>query len=54
MSLIVKAKVKDAAQGFSVAGDFADALDKKAQDLVKEACKRAEANGRKTVMAKDL
>ncbi|MBS3176662.1 DUF1931 domain-containing protein [Candidatus Woesearchaeota archaeon] len=52
--LIVKAKLKEAAKGFNVAGDLADALDKKVQEFVKSACKRAEANGRKTVMAKDL
>lgn len=54
MSLIVKAKIKEVAKGCNVAGDFADELDKRAQDLVKAACERAEANGRKTVMAKDL
>jgi histone H3/H4 len=52
--LIVKAKVREVTQGFNVSGDFADALDKKAEQLVKDACARAEANGRKTVMAKDL
>lgn len=54
MSLVVKAKLKDAAKGYNVAGDLADALDKKLQKAVEGACKRAEANGRKTVMAKDL
>jgi len=52
--VIVKAKVKDAASGFSVSSDFADTLNEKVVILIKEACKRAEANGRKTVMAKDL
>jgi len=54
MSLVVKAKIKDVAKGYNVSGDFADELDKKAQQLVKDACKRAEGNNRKTVMAKDL
>ena len=54
MSLVVKAKIKEECQQFSVASDFADALEKKVKDMVKDACKRAEANGRKTVMAKDL
>ena len=49
--LVVKAKVKEAAPGFNVAGDLAEALDKKLRELVKDACARAEANGRKTVMA---
>lgn len=52
--LVVRAKLKDAAKGCNVAGDFADALDKKVRQLVADACSRAEANGRKTVMAKDL
>lgn len=52
--VIVKAKVKDIASGFSVSSNFADALNEKVSSLIKDACKRAEANGRKTVMAKDL
>lgn len=52
--LVVKAKIKDAAKGCNVAGDFAEALDKKLRQLVTDACARAEGNGRKTVMAKDL
>ncbi len=53
-SLVVKAKIKEHAKGFNVAGDFADALSEKVERLVKEACGRADSNGRKTVMAKDL
>lgn len=52
--LVVKAKVKEYATGYNVASDFADALNEKAIELVKAAVKRAEANGRKTVMGKDL
>ncbi|MBN1385629.1 DUF1931 domain-containing protein [Candidatus Woesearchaeota archaeon] len=52
--LVVKAKIKDYAKGFNVAGDFADELSKKCTEMIKAACTRAEANGRKTVMAKDL
>ncbi|MBI3033129.1 DUF1931 domain-containing protein [Candidatus Woesearchaeota archaeon] len=54
MSVIVKAKIKDVAKGFNVSGDFADTLSNKVEQLIKDACSRAEANGRKTVMAKDL
>lgn len=54
MSLVVKAKVKEAAKGMNVASDFADALDTEVQGMVKRACKRADANGRKTVQARDL
>ncbi len=53
-SLIVKAKIKEAAKGCNVAGDLADSLNCFAHQLLKNACERAEANQRKTVMAKDL
>lgn len=52
--LVVKAKIKDYATGYNVASDFADALNEKVVTLIKDAVKRAEANGRKTVMGKDL
>lgn len=55
--LIVKAKLKDTAKEFgdySVASDFAEKLDAKVKDLVKDACERAKANNRRTVMARDL
>ncbi len=52
--LVVKAKIKDVVPGFNISSDFADALDAKVKELVKEAAKRAEGNSRKTVMAKDL
>ena len=51
--LIVKAKIKEATK-LHVAGDFAEALDKKVEGLIKEAERKAEANGRKTVRADDL
>ncbi|MBR9691872.1 DUF1931 domain-containing protein [Candidatus Woesearchaeota archaeon] len=52
--LIVKAKIKSVVPGYNISGDLAEALNKKAEELVKAAAARAEANGRKTVMAKDL
>ncbi len=52
--LVVKAKIKDYATGYNVAGDFAEALNEKVIALIKEAAKRADANGRRTIMAKDL
>jgi histone H3/H4 len=52
--VIVKAKLKDLAKGFNVASDFAECLDAKCKTLIQDAIKRAEANNRKTVMAKDL
>jgi histone H3/H4 len=56
--MIVKSKVKEKAvvdgKQLNVAGDFADALEKQAEELVTKAAVRAHANGRSTVMAKDL
>ena len=54
MSLVVKAQIKQITGDFNVAGDFAEALDKKVESLIKEACERAKANSRRTVMSKDL
>lgn len=54
MSLIVKAKIKETAKGMNVSSDFADALNSEVQSMVKRACQRADANGRKTVQARDL
>jgi histone H3/H4 len=53
-SVVVKAKIKELVKGYNVSGDFADALDKKVKELVTLAVARAEGNGRRTVMAKDL
>ncbi|RME78506.1 DUF1931 domain-containing protein [Candidatus Woesearchaeota archaeon] len=53
-NVIVKAKVKEAAKGANVAGDLADSLNLVAHMFLKDAAERAESNGRKTIMAKDL
>jgi histone H3/H4 len=52
--IIVKAKIKEVIGNVNLGGDFADALNEKVKGLVKQAVARAEANGRKTVMAKDI
>lgn len=52
--IIVKSQVKEYTTGSNVASDFVEELDKKVVELIKAAVKRAEANNRKTVMAKDL
>ncbi len=56
--IIIRSKIKDYAEvdgtKFQVASDLGDALAKKVEELIKDACRRAQANGRKTVMAKDL
>lgn len=52
--LIVKSKIKEVVSDMNVGGDVADALNKKVNDLVKEAAERAKANGRRTLQARDL
>lgn len=52
--IVVKSKIKEVAGDCNVAGDFAESLNKAAVDAVKAAAKRAEANNRKTVQAKDV
>lgn len=53
-SIVVKSKVKAAAEGVNTSGDFADAINTMAVWAIQQAAGRAEANGRKTMMAKDL
>jgi len=54
MSLVVKSKLKESVPGYNVSGDLAEELDKVLQEVLKKAAARAEANGRKTIMSKDL
>ncbi|MCC7574301.1 DUF1931 domain-containing protein [Candidatus Woesearchaeota archaeon] len=53
-TIVVRTKIKELANNFSISSDFGDALDEKVKVLVSDALKRAEANGRRTVMSKDL
>ncbi len=52
--LVVRSKIKDAAKGMNVAGDFAEALSQKVAEMIKQACERAKQNNRKTIQRKDL
>ena len=55
--VVVRSQIKDivAQAGVdNVSADFADKLSEKAVAMIKDACYRAQQNGRKTVMAKDL
>ena len=54
MGLVVKANIKSVVPGYNVAGDVAEALEKMVEAAIKKGAERAEANGRKTLMAKDL
>ena len=52
--IIVKTAVRDAVDGLNVSADFYDTLDDEVQTLLDDAKCRAQANGRKTVQARDL
>ena len=55
--LIVKAKIKEYTKQFgdySIASDVSEALEEKAKQLLKDACDRAKANNRRTVMGRDI
>lgn len=52
--LVVRSKIKEAAKGMNVSGDFADALSEKVRELVADAVRRAKANKRSTVQSRDL
>ena len=54
VDLIVKSKIKEAVPGLNVSSDVADALSDKVAALLKQAAARAEANGRRTLQARDL
>ncbi len=52
--LIVKSKIKEAVKELNVAGEVAEALNRKVTKLLEEAAERAKANGRRTLQARDL
>ena len=51
--LVVRSKIKECTS-CNVAGDFADALSKKVEVLIKDAERRAKDNNRSTIKARDL
>lgn len=57
-SLIVKSEVKQNVKAdgkqLMVSEEFYEALDVKVKEIVEKACKRAKANSRSTVMARDI
>ena len=52
--IVIKAKLRELTGSYNVSQDFVEALDAKVKTLVKDAISRAEGNGRRTVMAKDV
>lgn len=53
-NLIIKSNIKEAVPEMSVAAEVADALNKKVEQILKDAEERAKANGRRTLQARDL
>ena len=57
-NLVVRSQVKNYAKvddkPLSVSEDFYEALNKKIEKLIEDAAKRAKANNRNTVMARDV
>ena len=51
---IAKAAVRERLGDVNVSADFYDALDGEVAEMVEEASRRADANGRKTVQPRDL
>lgn len=52
--LINKSAIKEYTHGFNISKDFVEALSLSASRLIKAAVIRADANARRTVMAKDI
>lgn len=51
---IKKSGIREAAEGMNVGQDVYDEVDKRVQDMIRRAQKRAKANGRKTLKARDV
>ena len=54
VKLIVVSNIKKIAKGINVAGDVPESLNKKIEQIIREAMARAKANGRRTVQGKDI
>lgn len=52
--IVIKAKIKEVVGNYQVSSDYVEALDKVVREHIKRSIERAEANHRRTVMAKDL
>lgn len=54
MGLVKKNAVREAVGDLNVGSDVYEEVDEKVEDLIEEAAERAEANGRRTVKARDV
>ncbi|MEM3374657.1 MAG: DUF1931 domain-containing protein [Candidatus Woesearchaeota archaeon] len=52
--LITKSQIKQIVGDVSIAEEFYPALNQEVENLIKRALERAKANGRRTLMARDL
>tara|TARA_Y100000310_G_scaffold302635_1_gene340138 strand:- start:3209 stop:3379 length:171 start_codon:yes stop_codon:yes gene_type:complete len=52
--LVVRSKIKNFSEGCNVGSDFAEALSKKVEELIKDAVRRAKDNKRNTLKERDL
>ena len=52
--LVVKSKIKENTENLNVSSDLAENLNNKVKALLRDACERCRANGRKTVQGRDL
>ncbi len=52
--LIVVSNIKKVAKSINVASDVPEALNKKIEQIIREAIARAKANNRKTLQGKDI
>ncbi len=51
---VIKGKIKEVAKNFNVGSDVPAEIDRIVEEILTKGLRRAEANGRKTLMAKDL
>ncbi len=52
--IVIKAKIKEVTGSHSISSDFVETLNEKVKKLIEESIVRAEANGRRTIMGKDV
>ena len=57
--IVVRSQIKDMLKESgtdvqNISSDFLETLDQKVRELVADACRRAAANSRRTVMARDI
>ncbi len=54
MYLVTKAQIKNIVGDINISEDFYPALNLEVQKIIKKALERAKANGRRTLMARDI